>query len=535
MNSSKIDRRIFLAGLGASFTLTTLPLSAAAQPALPATPLLFGVDYYPDQTPEPLWPDDVKRMAAAGITNVRIAEFAWALMEPAEGRFDFTWLHRACDLLHAGGIAVILGTPSAAPPPWLTLKYPQVFEVNLNGQTLGPEGRRFTCPTNPLYRELSLKIATAMAKSFVATPGVIGWQIDNELTLSEFSRCYCSYCRTGFQQWLKQKYGTLAKLNAAWGTVFWSQTYTDFLQIPVPLPSGGPPNPGMALDYDRYQSFANVGFQQVQLDMLRRLCPRHFLTTNNVALVDVIDQRALYADLDFVSTDNYPGFIAVRAAGESSGVSAPGALIAATIGLAHDVTRSAKDGKPFLVMEQQSGKAGQQTLSPQPFPGQLRLWSYQAVAHGAMGINYFRWDTANFGAEEYWHGMLRHDRSNSPGFDEITQTIRELKQLGPEALNAPYAADTAIIFDYPSDWALGIQPGQPKLKYSGRGHRLVHRRHRRRRARSISSMPPPTSSPLQGRHRPGYVRRQCCPGPAHPGLRAGWRHLHRHVSSRRQG
>ena len=222
----------------------------------------------------------------------------------------------------------------------------------------------------------------------------------------------------------------------------------------------------MALDYDRYQSFANVGFQQVQLDMLRRLCPKHFLTTNNVILADTIDNRDLYANLDFVSTDNYPGFIAVRALGAESGASLPGQFLAPTVSMGHDFTRSAKGGKPFFVMEQQSGKAGQETLSPQPFPGQLRLWSYQAVAHGAMGINYFRWDTANFGAEEYWHGLLRHDRSNSPGFDEIIQTIRELKQLGTEALNASYTADAALIFDYSSDWALGIQPGQPKLKYS---------------------------------------------------------------------
>jgi len=428
-------------------------------------PLLFGTDYYPDQTPENLWEQDAAAMAAAGITNVRIAEFAWGLMEPREGSFDFKWLERAVGILHAHQIAVILGTPSAAPPPWLTQKYPEVLMVNEHGVTLSPGTRRFTCPTNATYRSLSLAVATQMAHAFATTPGVIGWQIDNEFTLGESARCYCRFCREGFQRWLRGKYPSLDAINQAWGTVFWSNTYSDFSQIPVPLPSGAPPNPGLALDYDRYQSAANVSFLDEQLTMLRRLCPAHFITTNNVGLVDTIDMRDLYRNLDFVASDNYPGFFAIFLNGQDSGVSAPPEVIASMVALSHDFMRSVKDGEPFLIMEEQSGKAGQPTFAPQPEPGQLRLWSYQAVAHGAIGINYFRWDTANFGAEEYWHGLLRHDRSHSPGFDEIQQTIRELKSLGRDALNARYEADLALCFDPNSSWALTIQPGQPKLKY----------------------------------------------------------------------
>jgi beta-galactosidase len=426
-------------------------------------PLLFGADYYPDQTPESLWEEDARQMTTMGVTNVRIAEFAWALMEPKEGSFDFAWLARAVGVLHTHGIAVILGTPSAAPPPWLTLKYPEILMVNEHGVTLSPGARRFTCPTNTTYRRLSLTIATEMAKMFAKTPGVIGWQIDNELTLGESGRCYCRYCREGFEQWLSKQYGSLDALNQAWGTVFWSNTYTDFAQIPVPLPSGAPPNPGHALDYDRYQSYANVSYLGEQLAMLRRQCPDHFITTNNVGLVDTINQRDLYRDLDFVASDNYPGFFATHLGDSGAGPE----TVAPMVSFSHDVSRSVKNGKPFVIMEEQTGKAGQPTFSPQPEPGQLRLWSYQAVAHGAMGINYFRWDTANFGAEEYWHGLLRHDRSHSPGFDEIQQTMAELKSLGRNALMAPYEAKLALCFDYSADWALGIQPGQPKLKYMG--------------------------------------------------------------------
>ncbi|HEX3436826.1 MAG TPA: beta-galactosidase [Pseudacidobacterium sp.] len=462
-----MDRRFFLKSAGATTAgfLLARPLSGAMRSfeETLSQQVLFGVDYYPDQTPESLWEEDARRIEEAGLTNVRIAEFAWALMEPSEGRFDFAWLRRVVDVLHSHGIGVILGTPSAAPPPWLTQKYPGVFEVNDHGMTLSPEGRRFTCPTNKTYRHLSLNIATEMAKNFASTPGLIGWQIDNELTLGGSSRCYCSFCREGFQEWLRAKYGTLDAINQMWGTAFWSQIYTDFSQIPVPLPSGAPPNPGMALDYDRYQSYANVSFLEEQLRMLRTLCPGHFVTTNNVTLVDTINQRHLFANLNFVASDNYPGFYSVHLA--EVGSSAPLTEMTPVISLTHDFSRSVKDGKPFLIMEEQVGKAGQPYFAPQPEKGQLRLWSYQAVAHGAMGINYFRWDTATFGAEEYWHGMLNHDRSKSAGFDEIIRTVGELKVLGSDALQASYAADAAICFDYDSNWAVAIQPGQPKLKY----------------------------------------------------------------------
>lgn len=463
-----ITRRRLLTNSAAVLAATTLrtplwsrTLATGGNPAGPAPslPLLLGVDYYPDQTPESLWEEDARKIADVGFTNVRIAEFAWSLMEPSEGKFDFDWLRRSVEILRKHGIDVILGTPSAAPPPWLTAKYPEVLMTNDQGMTVQPGGRRFTCPTNATYRRLSLAVATQMAQAFANTPGIIGWQIDNEFTLQKWGRCYCRYCRAGFQDWLRAKYSTLDAINQKWGTAFWSQIYTDFAQIPVPLPSNADPNPGLALDYDRYQSYANASFSNLQLSMLRKTCPKHFVTTNNVGQADTIDLRELYQDLDFVSHDNYPGFFQVVFP-ETLSTEA----VTMTVSLGHDFMRSLKR-KPFLVMEQQSGKAGQPFFAPQPYKGQVRLWAYQALAHGAMGINYFRWDTANFGAEEYWHGMLAHDRSKSPAFDEIAQTVHEMKNLGPDVLNSAYPADVALTLDSVSDWALAIQPGHNKLMY----------------------------------------------------------------------
>jgi beta-galactosidase len=466
------SRRAFVSGsiavLGA--TGMRLPLWAQAGANIPghSSPeqLLLGVDYYPDQTPETLWEEDARMMADTGITNVRIAEFAWALMEPAEGKFDFAWLHRSLDMLRKHKIAVILGTPSAAPPPWLSQKYPEIFEVNERGEKLHPGGRRFTCPTNQTYRRLSLAIATEMARAFANDPGVIGWQIDNEFTLGSSGRCYCESCQSGFQKWVREKYHSLDEVNRTWGTAFWSQIYTDWSQIPVPLPSGADPNPGLTLDYYRYQSYANASFNDEQLAVLRRLCPKHFVTTNNVGLpLDTIDERMLYANLDFVSFDNYPGFFKMYMQQQSKSGTVPWDGISTMVAIGQDFGRSLK-GKPFMIMEEQSGKAGQTTFSPQPDKGQVRLWTYQAIAHGAMGVNYFRWDTATFGTEEYWHGMLNHDRSKSPAFEEIKQTLNELKSLGPELLNSQYDTDAALLFDYDCSWAVKIQPQHFALSYT---------------------------------------------------------------------
>ena len=411
----------------------------------------FGVDYYPEQWPEENWERDAQLMSEAGFNVVRLAEFAWAKMEPQEGVFDFSWLDRAIGVFHKLDISVVLGTPTASPPPWLPQKNSDVLRVREDGLRVEYSARRINCPSHTLYRERSQSITNAMAEHFAANPAVIGWQTDNEFG----DRCYCDICRKEFQTWLQQRYVTLDELNSRWGTVFWSQTYSDWCQIRLPLStSGSPPNPSLALDFRRFVSDTYVSFQQEQIEILRSKCPEHFITHNLMGFgYNGLDYFDIAKPLDFVSWDNYPlGFWHQLE------------ITPASPALSHDTMRGLKN-KNFWVMEQQAGPSGWQTLSSTPRPGVLRLWAYQSIAHGADGVVFFRWRTARFGAEQYWHGLLEHDGRAGRRYNEIKQMGAELKRVGDKVFGAETKSSVAILQSYDSRFAFQGQGNSTEFNY----------------------------------------------------------------------
>jgi beta-galactosidase len=425
----------------------------------------FGVDYYPEHWPEERWPKDARLMAEAGINVVRLAEFAWSLLEPQPGCYDFAWLDRAIEILHAHGIKVILGTPTASAPPWVMAMFPDSYKVNEHGHRLTYGNRCEFCPTHAGYRERGRMVTRAMADHYADHPAVIGWQIDNELN----GRCYCHNCQSGFQNWLRGRYGTLEKLNAAWGTAFWSHIYTEWSQIPVPVETGGVPNPGLDLDFRRFMSDTFTCFQQEQVDILRGACPKHFITHNFMSFgFDQIDYYDLAKPLDFVSWDNYPrtGWRLTKQADH------------AYLALGHDTTRGFK-GKPFWVMEEQSGSGGWKTVGMTPRPGEMRLWTYQAIAHGADAIVYFRWRTARFGTEQYWHGVLYHHGQPGRRYDEVKRIGEELKRAGAQFVGSENRNKVAMIHSYDTRWAFQGQPNHDDFHYPtlfASYYRALHKR-----------------------------------------------------------
>lgn len=413
--------------------------------------MYYGVDYYPEHWPRERWGTDARLMREAGVNLVRMAEFAWALLEPDEGSYDFEWLDAAIDLLGQQGIATILGTPTATPPAWLCQRYPNIMRVTSDGRRVTFGMRRQYCPTNETYRQHTRRIVTAMAKHYAANPYVIGWQLDNEFGCHDSTRCYCSDCHAAFQAWARERYGSLDALNDAWGTAFWSHVYTSWSQIPLPWSTTGVSDPCLELDFGRFASQQMVAYARLQTDILRAHCPGHLITTNLMGLgFRDIDYYELAKPLDWVSWDNYPIY---------SGQKEP--HVAAC---SHALMRGYK-GEPFWVMEQQAGPSGWQTMSRAPKPGQLRLWSYQGIAHGADAIVYFRWRTCPFNTEEYWHGVLDHDGTPRRRYHEVKKMGQELARFGDHLAGSMPPKEIALLFSYDDSFALRIQPNADGLDY----------------------------------------------------------------------
>lgn len=431
---------------------------------------MFGVDYYPEHWPRHRWKSDAVLMKKAGFSVVRLAEFAWERIEPDDGVFDFSWLDEAIELLAAEGMSVVLGTPTAAPPAWLVEKHPNVLPVRKDGTRLGFGGRHHNCQSNEIYRESVEIIVRALAGHYQNHPSVIGWQIDNELGNSHQELCYCNSCRYHFHAWLQRRYGTIDALNDAWGTAFWSQTYTHFAQIPLPVATPNSHNPALLLDWRRFASDLIVDFQRVQVGILREACPDHFITHNYMGFFGKIDYYELAKELDFVSHDQYPiDFQYDR------GPTRPAEESAMPL----DFIRGVKDA-PFWIMEQQSGPSGWEEIGPTPRPGQLRLWAAQSVAHGAKAVVFFRWRTCLTGTEQYWHGILPHSGDPGRRYEEVCRTVGDLTQpLELISGGRDGTAEVAFLFSYDQLWSFEIQPHHPDLDYLDwtlRCYRGFHRR-----------------------------------------------------------
>lgn len=397
----------------------------------------FGVCYYPEQWPETYWEDDACRMQECGVNTVRLGEFGWALMEPREGHYDFNLFDRAIETLGRHGIKIIFGTPTATPPKWLTHKYPEVLHVFETGRTADDQSRRQYCYNSPVYRRLSRKIVEALALHYRNNTNIIGWQIDNEMN-NENPECFSESCRAAFRVWLRQKYKTLAELNARWGTVVWSQTYSEWSQIDLPFCTPAFHNPGLMLDYKRFISASATDYMNEQVEILRRYRPNDFLTHNGA--FKNINYYNFSRSLDLHALDNYPAF-------QDAPRYSTGAALTAVRGF---------NGR-MMIMEQLTGPAGQTYMLRTPQPGQVRLWAMQAIAHGAEGMLHFRWRSALRGAEEYWYGVLDHDNVPRARFNEFKQEGRELEKIGPQIVGSKLVSEIAVIKDFEAEWVFDYQ------------------------------------------------------------------------------
>jgi beta-galactosidase len=438
------SRLVALGALLLGTALSPLPVSAetpagarAGQGQVQFERLWLGSAWYPEQWPEEQWEADLALMKRHGANVVRIGEFAWSRMEPREGEYDMGWLVRATRLAAKHGIKVVIGTPTDTPPAWLTQKYPDTLRIDGQGVRAVHGGRRQFSISSPRYRAFSRNIVGRMADALGREPNVIGWQIGNEYT----DESYDPAAREAWHGWLKAKYGTLDRLNEAWTTAYWSQTYTAWDQVPL---NSDRANPGWMLDLKRFITDTWVDFQKNQLDVLRaKVEPRQFITTNlgGLGWANRFDRYAINRDLDFATWDAYVG---------------TGHLQPYRMGATHDLVRGWKR-KNFWVMEIQPGFVNWAPISNSLYPGETRAMAWQAIGHGSDGILYWQWRNALNGQETLHGSLIGPDGKPLPIYQEVTQLGREMAKATPVLAGTVPASPVAILQDYDSRWAIDFQ------------------------------------------------------------------------------
>ena len=431
-------------GLSLRTLCVALPLACIA-PAY-ATPLRsapapqrvfpYGVSWYPEQLPESGWDADLALMHKAHISYVRVAEFSWAVIEPAEGNYNFGWLDRAITRAAAHGIRVVIGTPTAAPPAWLTTKYPDVLAVEADGRPAHHGWRRQYSVASARYRILSAGIAARLAQRYGHNPAVIGFQIDNEFGRETFD----PVMRLRFQGWLKARYGSLEAFNREQFNVYWSLTYDDWSEVNIP---GVKDQPGLWIDWLRFLGEMWSEYERNQIDAMRPLlAPDKLITTNFVAKYDEFDFSVPAQALDMVGWDWY--------------FEDP-LLIPADGAMQHDLYRGFLGRNPW-VMETAAGlQSGGMPSYYQP-RGETRAMVWQAIGHGADGYAFWVWRTPLNGVETSHGSVLDAAGRPRPIFDEIAQTGGEIAKAWPALRGSTPITNVAMIYDYPNRWAIERQP-----------------------------------------------------------------------------
>lgn len=448
----------------------------------------LGVCYYPEHWPEQVWAEDAARMAEAGIEWVRIGEFAWSRMEPEPGRLEFDWLDRAIDVLGNAGRKVVLGTPTATPPRWMLDRHPDMLAVDAEGRPRGFGSRRHYDFSHAGYREECRRIARILCERYGRHEYVHAWQIDNEYDCHDTALSYSNAALRAFRDWLAQRYQSIDALNRAWGNVFWSMDYAGFDDIGLPNLTVTEPNPAHVMAFRRFASDQVVLFNRAQAEVLRKLTDRP-LIHNYMGRVTGFDHWEVGADLDVASWDSYPiGFLSDRL--EASDAHKARYLRQGDPDMQafhHDLYRGVGRGR-WWVMEQQPGPVNWAPWNPAPLPGMVRLWAWEAFAHGAEVVSYFRWRQAPFAQEQMHAGLLRPDSAPAPGLEEAAEVAKEIVAM-PEAAAAP--APVALIFDYASAWAWETQPQGRDFDY----FRLCFSVYRalRRAGLSVDILPPDTT------------------------------------------
>lgn len=409
--------------------------------------MYLGVDYYPEQWDPSLLEEDLDNICELGCNAIRIAEFGWHLMEPAEGQYDFSFFDHVIERAKVRGLSIVMGTPTATIPAWLAKKHPDILSEFEDGTKRVFGGRHVYCFNSPTLYRYAEGIIRAMAEHYKDEKAIVAWQIDNEFGHEDSDICWCPQCRDAFQAYLKEKFhGNIGSLNDAYGTVFWSQTYNDFGEIPLPARTITTHNPALRLDWERFRSESIVKFAAFQARLLREIIPGVVVIHDfpGGGLGKHADYSAVSKHLDVAAYNNYPVW-----GGQ------PEPLPPNEIAFGLDYIRGLKQ-RNFWITEAIMGAQGHDITGFSPRPNQAKMWAYQAMARGCESLFFFRYRGATKGAEQFCYGILDPDNVKRRKFYEVQSFFRDIRQYASQ-LETPITSQVAIVYDYDSLAAFRIQ------------------------------------------------------------------------------
>lgn len=413
----------------------------------------YGGDYNPEQWPEEIWQEDMRLFHLAGIDIVTLNVFSWAALQPDEMTYDFSKLDKIMELVKENGLKMCMATSTGAHPAWMAKKYPDILRVDFEGRKRKFGGRHNSCPNSPTYHKYAPRLAKKLAERYRGYDNIVAWHISNEFG----GECYCENCEKEFRVWLKKKYGTIKALNRAWNTSFWGHTFYAWDEIVVPdmrsehFDVDRTMFQGISLDYRRFMSDAILSCYQMEYDAIKEVLPNAAITTNLMGFYKPLDYFKWAKQMDFVSWDNYPS-------NEDS---------YAKIAMAHDLMRGIGGGAPFALMEQTPSVTNWLPYNALKRPGVMRLWSYQAMAHGADTVMFFQMRRSIGACEKYHGAVIDHaGTENTRVFREISVLGGELEQIGTHTMGMRTKSDIALIMDWDNWWAMEYSAGPSvELKY----------------------------------------------------------------------
>ncbi len=418
-------------------------------PVNPKCPhFLHGGDYNPDQWDRRTWLEDVRLMKRSGCNAMSVGIFSWAHIEVEEDRFEFGWLDEVMDLLAENGVQALLATPSASHPAWMSAKYPEVLRVGADLRRRHHGGRVNYCLTSPIFRRKAAQIAEKLAERYKDHPALLMWHMSNEYG----GECHCELCQQAFRDWLCVRYGSIDALNAAWWTSFWGHTLSDFLQIESPHALGERSTQGHWLDWRRFVSDQMLSLMLDEIAPLRRITPDVPITTNAMGTYTGLNYWQWAPHQDVVSWDSYP-----RWRDDDSDWT-----MAAEVSFKHDIYRSLKGGKPWLLMESTPSMTNWFAVCKPKRPGVHRLSSLQAVAHGADSVQYFQWRKSRGCSEKYHGAVVDHcGHENNRVFRDVAEVGEILAKLD-DVVGTTVRPEVAVVYDWENCWAIDACRGPHK-------------------------------------------------------------------------